>query len=178
MDHRKGVVTKTILLILSLSLISCVTQRRCFEKYPPETRIDTIVKDTTIFHDTIVFYHLSSDTVFKTILDTLEVKLQQPITYRSDTLKIASKLSIAYTWLNLDNNIIQRSLKVIDKDTTLLIRLDRAIREKNRLQKIIETAVFEKEVEVCRLHIKLQFLVIGIAIGFVVAFVLLLKRKN
>lgn len=54
------------LLILLLLLSSCVTQRRCYDKFPPQ---DTVVT----WHDTIYYVSLKTDTVYKTahITDTV-----------------------------------------------------------------------------------------------------------
>ena len=54
------------ILILLLLLSSCVTQRRCYEKFPPQ---DTLVT----WHDTVFYVSLKTDTVYKygTITDTV-----------------------------------------------------------------------------------------------------------
>jgi hypothetical protein len=91
----------------------------------------------------------------------------ETFTYASDTLKAESNFAIAYTWLNLNQNTIQRSLKVVDKDTTLLIKLENAIRERDRLEKILKTEVHTLPPEKkCPLLIKLGLLAIGLVVGY------------
>ena len=52
-----------ILCLVSIGLLSgCVTQRRCFNKFPPQVG----VHDTVIYRDTVYFFRTITDTVYKT----------------------------------------------------------------------------------------------------------------
>lgn len=55
-----------LLILTAILLTSCVTQRRCYEKFPPQ---DTLIT----WHDTVYFVSLKTDTVYKTahITDTV-----------------------------------------------------------------------------------------------------------
>ena len=57
---------KILILLTVLLASSCVTQRRCYEKFPPQ---DTVVT----WHDTVYYVSLKTDTVYKygTITDTV-----------------------------------------------------------------------------------------------------------
>jgi hypothetical protein len=57
---------KILIFLTILSISSCITQRRCYEKFPPQ---DTMVS----YHDTIFFVRLTTDTIYKTahITDTV-----------------------------------------------------------------------------------------------------------
>lgn len=57
---------KILILLTVLLASSCVTQRRCYEKFPPQ---DTLIT----WHDTVFFVSLKTDTVYKygTITDTV-----------------------------------------------------------------------------------------------------------
>jgi hypothetical protein len=170
---------KNLSILLAIILVSsCTTQRRCLKKYPPEVKIERIVKDTTIYSDTIIEYILPTDTVLRVKLDTLYIPVGETFTYASDTLKAESNFAIAYTWLNLNQNTIQRSLKVVDKDTTLLIKLENAIRERDRLEKILKTETYiqpplKKHIR----RIKFQWLIYGLIIGFIIGLFINLRRK-
>jgi hypothetical protein len=59
-------MVKNILILTAILLSSCVTQQRCYEKFPPQ---DTLIT----WHDTVYFVSLKTDTVYKTaqITDTV-----------------------------------------------------------------------------------------------------------
>ena len=52
-------------LILLLLLSSCVTQKRCLERYPPQniTKDSIIIREVTVYRDTIITVRLPGDTV-------------------------------------------------------------------------------------------------------------------
>lgn len=67
---------KLILLILIAATFNgCVTQKRCNNKFPPETiviRTDSIIRTTeTVFRDTTVYIHLPGEVKYST--DTVTV---------------------------------------------------------------------------------------------------------
>jgi hypothetical protein len=56
---------KYILLILPLFLFaSCVTQKRCAQKFPPQiiTKTETITE--TVYRDTTIYVHIPADTIY------------------------------------------------------------------------------------------------------------------
>lgn len=112
--------------ILFLCLSGCVTQQRCYEKFPPQT--NTVIE----YRDTIVpVYVHSTDTVEKwgTIRDTLVVN---------------SGTAHGKTWVIHDT----LRLQVWQSDTTLQVKLDSAIqviRTKERfIKEVQKKSVFDK----------------------------------
>ena len=42
-------------LILIFLLSSCITERRCYEKFPPKVIVDTVTVDSIAYRDTLIF---------------------------------------------------------------------------------------------------------------------------
>lgn len=88
-----------ILFVLCIFCTSCVTQKACYEKFPP--------RDTTYttFQDTIYFVSVTSDTV---------------LTYGTvfDTIHASTGLAGGQAWLNKDTIF----LNVWQKDTVIQYR--------------------------------------------------------
>jgi len=109
------------LLIALLVLTSCVTQKKCNLRYPPQTI--TIVKDSIrekiTYRDTTIFVTLPAKIV--TVKDTVYVK-NGLVSFRPVTAE--SNLATARAWIS-NNNI---SLTLADKDTTLIITLSNALK--------------------------------------------------
>lgn len=89
-----------ILLILSLSLFlgSCVSQRACDKKFPPETRVkdSIVIHDSTIITEKIVTKTNIKDSIIYTqaIKDSGEVdaKENQTIKFKNDKVNIVIKI--------------------------------------------------------------------------------------
>lgn len=136
---------RKLLIILPFLLASCVTQKACLEKFPPETIIE--------YKDTIIPYYVSStDTIEKwgTITDTLIVN---------------SGSAHGRTWVIHDT----LRLQVWQTDSTYMIRLDSAIQViKIRDQVIKEVSKKSAWTEIkFSLLIILCIFVIGLAIKLV-----------
>jgi len=136
---------RKLLIILPFLLSSCVTQKACLEKFPPETIIE--------YKDTIIPYYVSStDTIEKwgTITDTLVVN---------------SGSAHGRTWVIHDT----LRLQVWQTDSTYMIRLDSAIQViKIRDQVIKEVSKKSAWTEIkFSLLIILCIFVIGLAIKLV-----------
>lgn len=61
------IATGVIWLLIIFSLTGCVTQKACDRKFPPRIEKETIIKDTTIIHESVSFdtlFQYSKDTVF------------------------------------------------------------------------------------------------------------------
>jgi hypothetical protein len=91
-------MVKNILILLIIILSSCVTQRRCYEKFPPQ---DTVVT----WHDTVYFVSLKTDTVYKTA-------------HVTDTVYASTGTAGGSAWV-INDTIY---LNVWQKDTVLLYR--------------------------------------------------------
>lgn len=60
---------KYIAILLLLLFSSCITRKKCYERYPPQiiTKDSVVVKDTTIFKDTTITLKGDSVTVYAEI---------------------------------------------------------------------------------------------------------------
>ena len=104
-------------LILLLICTSCVTQRACLDKFPPqETTTNTVV-----YRDTVYFYRTDTDTIYA-------------VASWMDTVNVSSGLIIGQAWVARDSiyiNVIQRdtiiqwrdSVRVEIKEVTTTVQL-------------------------------------------------------
>lgn len=131
---------KTILVILvTLILSGCVTQKACEKKFPPEKiRVDSIIKTTeTVYRDTTIFIYLEGDTVYS--VDTVFVKegIANSLPSIHETDLIWSKAQV------INNRLIH---EVRQKDSVLAIVIEKAIKESAILNEKIK--IEEKIVQV------------------------------
>jgi hypothetical protein len=111
-------------VVLALLLVSCATQKRCFEKWAmkPDTIRTVQVRDSVVMRDTIVFKYLPGE--IRT--DSVSIPCPPPAPgYIPDTAYAETSLAKAKAWWHYP--VIK--LKLEQKDTTLQFRLDSAIRE-------------------------------------------------
>ena len=115
-----------ILILTALITFSCSLERRCMKmrlKCPITSKIiikdSVITKTTTLYNDTIIYktLHLYSDT---TITDTIINGYTS-----QDTLTINGNISDAFAWVRYN----KLNLRLHEKDTLLLIKLDSALKE-------------------------------------------------
>lgn len=103
---------KAIIAILLLGLASCVTQKRCFEKFPPQiiTKDSVILKDTTIYvKQTIV---IPGDSVLiKDSIPCPDVEYHKEA--RSSTGKTTARVDISKGQLTVDCKVDSLT-KIID----------------------------------------------------------------
>jgi len=130
-----------VFLVFLVSLSGCfATKKRCLRLYPPIASTDTIVfetvRDSIVTRDTIIYVRLPGET----LIDSIFIP-QESIPIYSDTLILETPLARAETFYRTPNI----HLTLIDKDTTLRIRLDSAIREK-LIWKEKYTEILNKEV--------------------------------
>lgn len=123
---------KYIIIILALISTSCVTQRRCYDKFPPDTV--KIVRDTTIYKDTTIYIHLPGDTV----RDSIPVPVSIPPDINRKPAEAHTSLAHARAWI--ENR--QLKLELTQKDSLFQVQLDSAIRA-NKHQETI-TRIVEK----------------------------------
>jgi hypothetical protein len=105
------------LIVLSLLLASCVTQRRCLERFPPQivTRDSIVERIVTVYHDTIITVKLPADTVWKEVdLDSLLAPLVAENKYAK---------AVAEVYKN------KLKLTLVQKDTEIAFKLDSARKE-------------------------------------------------
>lgn len=108
-------------ILIILTFASCVSQKRCNSKFPPQTV--TIIKDSirfeTIYKDTTIFVTLPVQKV--TVFDTVYIK-NGIVQFRE--VKASSNYADARAWIGQN----RLNLTVEDKDTTLQFRLDNALK--------------------------------------------------
>jgi hypothetical protein len=98
---------KLILFGLVLVLFSgCMTKNQWQRKYPmPEPTVNTVIKETVVYRDTIIYVQIPADTVFKT--DTVSVDLKTGlINYPLQRLDV----EYAYSTVSIINSRLQHHL--------------------------------------------------------------------
>lgn len=100
-----------IIILLALSSTSCITQKKCNERYPPEVSTE---KETTNEKETIVERH---DTVYKTVADSSHIKAL----VKCDSMGNAYIKQI----VELENgNKVKGSVKLVDNYVYLGCKVD------------------------------------------------------
>ena len=101
---------------------SCVTYRRCQQKYPAsrDTLKTILLRDSIVLRSAMVPVHIKGDL----IRDSLKIFIPAK-PFSSDTLRSETPLAIAMAWI--ENDFLM--MKLIQKDTTILTKLDNAIKE-------------------------------------------------
>lgn len=111
----------TIFVLTVLVLSSCVTQKKCLQKFPPQTireRYDSIIiKDTIIYKDVIVEKVIPADTVY---VDRIIPGIPQSITTRPMILE--NDYAIAKGWIQ-DSRL---KMQLEQKYQVLRFKLDSA----------------------------------------------------
>ena len=130
-------MTKWIFILLLLS--GCVTQKRCLDKFPPDTV--TVTHDTTIFKDTMVFRKIKGDTVYiERILYHYMPSEHTPIKRNYEPILLQTALCVARSYIA--GNRIKMSL--VQKDSVFQFKLDSAIRANKKV--VIKTKIVEKPI--------------------------------
>ena len=174
---RKTMKQKLNLYLILLILIlfsSCVTQKKCVKRYPPETirvRYDSIViKDTTIYKDRLVPYAVKADTVYKDKLILVPIALNvPPLIAENDYAK-------AKAWIQ-DSKL---KLQLEQKDQVVQFKLDSADKEvrhwkyQYRLESEKQTTVI-REKFIPRIYKTALFIVIGELIALIIYMYVKLK---
>ena len=123
-----------LLAVLTLFLTSC-SKRWCYTRYP--VSVDSIykyvTKDSIVIKDTTIYIHLPGEVVH----DSIEIPCPDPgPAYIPKRVTAETSLARAEAWFQFPNIKIE----LIQKDTTIIQRLDAAIKEayywKSEYQKI------------------------------------------
>jgi hypothetical protein len=127
-------------LLSAIALTTCVTQRRCFEKFPPQ--VGTIVE-----YDTIVEYRV----------DTIELKIQGDTVYAIDTLYVdvqgkpyshgVIRADAEYAYSTAWAIGGKMYLQLIQKDTLIRQERDSMIASVNYYKTLYETSVITNNVK-------------------------------
>ena len=163
----------TILLILIL-FSSCVSQKKCLKRYPPETirvRYDSIsIKDSIIYKDRIIERIIKADTVYKDKL------IPVPITLNVPPLIAENDYAIAKAWIQ-DSRL---KLQLEQKDQVIQFKLDSADKiskhweYKYRMESEKQTTVI-REKFIPRIYKVALFIVIGELIALIIYMYIKLK---
>jgi hypothetical protein len=117
-----------VLIAFATLSFSCVTQRRCNAKFPPQTSViikDSIItKDTIIYRDKIVPYYIKGDTVF--------AEKKVPVTVDISPIWTQTEYASASAWVEGS----RLKLQLIQKDQTIKIIIDSAFKEVSHWQEM------------------------------------------
>jgi len=159
---------RTVVFFIVVFLTSCSPQRRLvrlLERYPIPA--DTIIQDTTIYRDSIIYETIAGDTV----VDSITIPVEIDLPYMKITRHTA--WASATAWL-LDN---QLGLELIQTDTIVEFVMDSVIVERE-VEKVVTRTVV-KEVYVKRKFWMHGFLVLaGLSVLVIVLWLLLGKRRG
>lgn len=162
---------KTFILFLVLAVLfagtSCVTQRKCLEKFPVKS--DTVkivtVRDSIVFKDKIVEIKIPG----KTVIDSVVIPCPPPPPfYIPDTARAETEFAIAQAWFEYPH--IALFLK--QKESVLQVKLDSAITEKyywrfeyEKIVKTIETKyvpkIYKDALTICIVIFAIAFFYFG-----------------
>lgn len=161
-------MNKTLTFILLL-LSSCVTQKRCMERFPPVN--DTLriieVRDTIIFRDTTILIHLPGEI----LIDSVLIPCPEPAgPFIPDTARAETSLAVAIAWWKYP----AIRLRLVQKDTTIERRLRDAIREKIHWRSEYEKV---SQVQVVKEIPGIYKIAIGGWIGVIIIILLLVAVK-
>ncbi len=125
-----------LFLVFLSVLTGCVTQRRCYTRFPPKTdtiRIETI-RDSIVIKDKIIEVEIPGELRVDSIIIPCP---PPPDTYIPDTARAETEYARAKAWFDYPNI----NLKLEQKVSILQIKLDSAIKEsyhwKTEYEKII-----------------------------------------
>lgn len=166
---------KNKIIILAIILLSgCATQKRCFEKFPPEIKTDTIIHTEIIYQDTTVFVEIKGDSVLVEvpvyIVDTVEGK---PIVITYKDAEAETDFAAARAWI--ENSILQ--LELIQKDSLIEIQLDSVIAIKDHYIELYTTEIHKSPPKKkCPTRSIILYLLGGFFLGVVLIFIIKMKR--
>jgi len=111
------------LVVLFLTLSSCVTYKRCLGKFPPtlDTERKTAVKDSIVFRDTTIFIKIPGERV----IDSFPIPCPDVPGYIPKRVYAETSLAKASAWWEYPNI----KLELIQKDSTIERRLDNALKD-------------------------------------------------
>lgn len=102
---------KHIIIILSLLLLGCVTQKRCLKKFPPQVS----VVENIVYRDTIVYVNIPGQTSTDSVFIEVEVPLNV-LPFRVNTEYCLAVAWVQNSMLKLDVTQIAIEKEIIFKD--------------------------------------------------------------
>ena len=133
---------KNLILLLTLILLtsSCVTQKRCNRKFPPQTTIETKIVTQVEYRDTIVYVTIPADTVFSPG-DTVYIDNNTGLTYSE---RSELNTDFARSWAQVVNGILLHEL--IQKESEIEQKIKDAIKEHSTHTETVKETVREVNV--------------------------------
>lgn len=169
---------KWITIIALIALIGCSPAQRLnriYVNYPDlrpvsEITIDTVYEEHIVYRDTTVYVTLTADTVYA---EAEIIYLPgKPVEIRPAILTAETDYAKAQTWIEQ----ARLRLQLTDKDTTLLVQLDSAVKEARYWRQIHETDKIVVEViKVPEFYRIMTF--IGMGMIFMILAVLLIRWR-
>ena len=157
-------------------LTSCVTQKRCIRRFPPvtaNTRIEK-TKDSLVYRDTTIYVTLPGEIVRDSIIAPCNpppppkgVLISSP-----DTAFAETTLARAKAWYSRQ----RVHLELVQKDTTLQLQLDNALKESYHWQSEYEKAKIMQQVKFIPGVYRVAFW-LWIFVIFIIVIFLVLKYK-
>jgi hypothetical protein len=159
-----------ILALLSLlALTGCVTQKKCLQKFPPETVtvVRVVEKETVIYRDTTIYVELPEKVV------EVEKYIEVPIDFKSDTVFAYGEYSKAYAFVSM------RKLRVrLHEGGELKVNLENALKEITRLRHEVKKEVVTHVVTEYRTRWYMKGLaIVGLASMIIIGVMLLFRFK-
>jgi hypothetical protein len=167
----KAILYLSLFLTL-LGQSGCVSYKKCLEKYPPsrDTLRITQVRDSIIYRDTTIYVKIQGETKHDSIFIKIPVEGKL---FSFDTLRQDTPLASAEAWIA--DSYLQ--LKLTQKDTTILTKLNNAVMEayhwRSEYEKVTETP---KEVKYIPKIYKIAFWIVLVAVIVLAGY--LVKKFN
>lgn len=165
---------KILILAFILLFGGCATQKRCWEKFPPEIKTDTIIHTEIVYQDTTIFVEIPGDTILTEvpvyIIDTIE---GEPIVITYEEAKAKTSYAEARAWI--ENSILQ--LELIQKDSLIEVQLDSVIAVKNHYVELYTTEIHKAPPKKkCPTKSIILYLLGGFFFGVVLIFIIKMKK--
>jgi hypothetical protein len=161
-----------IVLIALAFFNSCVTQRRCLEKFPPTTT--TEIRDSISYRDTTIYVPIPTDTVRDSIpVECPEMTPGSPAPKPKPTkpVMVKNRWSTAMAWI--ENGHLK--LNLMTNDTTLTFVIDSAVTE--RMKQITINQQFVKPVKYIPKVYKIALIALIIVVFLAVLKILVNLRR-
>ena len=108
---------KYFIIILALITTGCVTQQKCYEKFPPDTI--TVFHDTTLYRDTILYREIKGDTMY------MERIIYLTDTFRYHIQPIYMQTTLCYAKAEITGERLK--MRLVQRDSIFRFKLDSAI---------------------------------------------------
>jgi len=166
--------SKLFILAIAILFGGCATQKRCWEKFPPEIKTDTIVHTETVYVDTTIYVELPGE------IDTVEVPVHiidtvpgEPIVVTYEEAKAKTDFAEARAWV--ENSKLK--LELIQKDSLIVVKLDSVIQIKDHYVELYTVEIHKSPPKKkCPTRSIILYLLGGFFLGVVLIFIIRLKK--